>query len=185
MSTNIYYVYEYLREDGSPYYIGKGKGSRAWEEKYHTIKPPKDESRIHIIKENLSEEEAFSLEKELIKQYGRKDNGTGILRNMTDGGQGCSGRIYSDETRRKISEANKRRVYSEETKLKISNSVKKLWESEEYREAMSESMSKGHLGTTLSDETKNKLSEMNKGEKNPMYGKIPWNKKDKKAAPHE
>ena len=84
---NKYYVYEYLRENGSPYYIGKGSGFRAYCKRPYK---PKDKSRIKIIKDNLTEEEAFNLEINLIKQYGRQDLGTGILKNKTDGGEGCS-----------------------------------------------------------------------------------------------
>ena len=96
------YVYAYLREDGSPYYIGKGKGSRY--RKKHTVKvPPKE--RIEFIKTGLSDDEAVALEIELIAKYGRKDIGTGILRNQTDGGDG--GRNVGPAVRKKISEANK------------------------------------------------------------------------------
>jgi hypothetical protein len=41
----------------------------------------------------------------LIDFWGRKDNGTGILRNLTDGGEGCSGAILSEETKKKISKS--------------------------------------------------------------------------------
>lgn len=84
---NIYYTYAYLREDSTPYYIGKGKGKRAWS-KYHRVHLPSDRTRIQIIKDGLSNEEALALEIELIAKYGRKDLGTGILHNQTDGGDG-------------------------------------------------------------------------------------------------
>lgn len=102
-----YYVYAYLRQDGSPYYIGKGKGQRAWSKNHKGIGVPKDQSKIKMIYENLTEEVAHSLEQKLIAQYGRKDLGTGILHNKTNGGDGSSGRILSEESKNKIRQAAK------------------------------------------------------------------------------
>lgn len=95
-SSNLpprFYVYMYLREDLSPYYIGKGKGDRAWIKHSNEIKPPKDKSRVIITHYNLTEVGTFILERWFIRWYGRKDLGTGILRNKTDGGEGASGCI--------------------------------------------------------------------------------------------
>ena len=94
-----YYTYAYLREDGTPYYVGKGKGNRAYvKHGLHTV-PPKE--RILILKNNLTEEDAFKHEVYMIAVFGRKDNKSGILWNRTNGGDGTSGAIMSDDFREK------------------------------------------------------------------------------------
>lgn len=100
----MFYVYLYIREDGTPYYVGKGKGKRAYVQGGRPCKTPTDKSRIKIHTDNLTEEQAFSLEKELILAHGRKCDG-GILHNQSLGGEGSSGRIPSKETRNKMSKA--------------------------------------------------------------------------------
>ena len=153
-----YYTYAYLREDKTPYYIGKGKEDRIYS-KQKNIKPPKDKSRILYLKQNLTEEEAFKHEIYMIDVFGRKDLGTGILHNRTDGGEGSSGCIPSEETKRKLSEVNKGKIVSEETRKKISETSKGKTLSEEHIKKISEA-NKGHA---VSEETKRKLSEAHKG----------------------
>jgi len=107
VNLNRFYTYAYLREDRTPYYVGKGSGNRIKYRQRSDIKPPKDKSRIIFLKQNLTEEGAFKHEKYMIAVFGRKNLGTGILHNKTDGGDGSSGWIASDETREKMSILNK------------------------------------------------------------------------------
>jgi hypothetical protein len=163
----MYYTYAYLREDRTPYYIGKGKNNRAYHPHRH-IQVPKDKDKILFLKQNLTEDEAFKHEKYMIAVLGRKDLGTGILRNFTDGGEGTSGRIYSEETKLKISKKHKGKILSEEHRRKISEANKlKPPISEETRKKMSE----WQIGRIFSEQSKMKMSESRTGEKNHFYGK--------------
>lgn len=121
----MFYTYLWLRDDGTPYYVGKGKGNRAFENTNRKVtRRPKDRTRI-LIQEFPSEADAFAAEAFLIQYYGRKDLQTGCLQNRTSGGEGSSGRKQSTECKRKISlgcknsPRNKGKHHSAETKVKM------------------------------------------------------------------
>ena len=123
-----FYVYAYLREDGTPYYIGKGSGRRAWK---HTsreaIHPPKDIPRVILLEKNLTEVGAFALERRIIRWYGRKDNNTGILRNKSDGGDGSSGYKHTEEAKRASSISNRSTYAKPETMERYTESMQAVW----------------------------------------------------------
>ena len=113
-SERRFLVYAFLRSQDSktgprysPYYIGKGTERRMFEKCGRIVPAPADPIYIVVIQDKLTEREAFNLEIFCIKLYGRVQTGTGILRNRTDGGDGPSGMIMSEETRKKMSEARR------------------------------------------------------------------------------
>jgi hypothetical protein len=189
---NTFYTYAYMRRyNKTPYYIGKGSNGRAYGN-HGFIPVPKDKSRIIFLKTNLTEGEAFMHEIYMISILGRKDLGTGILLNRTNGGEGQSGRIYSEEsrqkmkdshtgktlsdkTKQKLSELNTGKTLSEEHKRKISKTHKGITHTEETKRKLSE-IKKGctspNKGKPMSEEQKRKLSEINKGSKHPMFGRM-------------
>lgn len=145
MSNNIFYVYQYLREDGTPFYIGKGSKDRINENHEPWITIPSPEYR-QIIKDNMSEQDAFDFELSLIKKYKRKIDG-GILENKKlSRWVAQAGWKHSDETKRKISEKNSGKIRSDEQRKnykgtntvehseKVRQAVKKLWNDPIYKE---------------------------------------------------
>jgi hypothetical protein len=172
VNPNRFYTYAYLREDKTPYYIGKGKGYRLSNRKKKDIKPPKDKSRIIFLKKNLTEEEAFKHEIYMIAVFGRKDLGTGILLNRTNGGDGCSGLIHSPETKAKMSYMRKGennplygKTHSPDTKQKMRDAKKNI------KPETREKQSAAQKGRTHSPETRAKMSASQKGKNHPNYGK--------------
>lgn len=121
----MFYTYLWLRENGTPYYVGKGSGNRAfrWHERIGRS-PSRD--RI-IVQEWPTEEDSFAAEKFLISYYGRKDQGTGCLANLTDGGEGAAGAIpyvRTPEHKQQIQERMAGRVLSEQAKLNMKNAAR-------------------------------------------------------------
>lgn len=175
-------LYRHIRLDkDEPFYIGIGiSEKRAYSNKnrtnyWHNIANKGYD--IEILFDNLSYDNAKKKEIEFINLYGRIDLGTGILCNMTNGGDGSNGFKHSKEALIKIGEKSKGRIKtpeqiekwrnntnfkkSLEVREKISNSLTGRKHTEERKE----NQRKAQLGKKLSEETKKKLSEYWKGRK--------------------
>lgn len=114
-----FYVYQYLNEDGTPFYIGKGSKNRINESHSPWLEIPSAEYR-KIIKDNLTEQEAFDLEIELIIKYGRKIDG-GILENKKlSRWVAQAGWNHSEESKKKISEKNSGKVRTDKQRKNYS-----------------------------------------------------------------
>jgi hypothetical protein len=112
VNLNRFYTYAYLREDRTPYYIGKGNGRRIYDKNGRPCNKPKNKLRIIFLKQNLTEEDAFKHEKYMIALFGRKDLGTGILYNKTNGGDGCSGLIHNEESKKKMASGKNKKYWN-------------------------------------------------------------------------
>ena len=117
-----YYTYAYLREDRTPYYVGKGKGYRLYDKKHKVGVPTKN--RIIYLKQNLTEEEAFKHEIYMIAVFGRKDLGTGILHNKTAGGEGSSNIIRTKEHMNALMKGRANYSFTDKVKQQISRTLK-------------------------------------------------------------
>ena len=153
-----FYTYAYLREDGSPYYVGKGKGDRAFSTQRRN--KPLCNSKIVFLRKNMSEKDALKHECKIIKFFGRKDLGTGILRNRTDGGEGISGHKFSDESRARISLANKGKKRTKEHKAnyRLANLGKKLTDETKAKMSLAMMGNTNRLGKKHTEETKARMS---------------------------
>ena len=160
-----HYVYRLKTSDGEIIYIGKGSGTRMFKlvqiangnslaKKRNSKLYNKISSVIRIggyvfpevIFESENESDCLNMEIKLIREIGKQN-----LCNLTDGGEGTSGYLLSEETKRKISVARTgvKRMFSAQHRFHISQALK------------------GHScpwkGKTLSEETKRKMSVSGKG----------------------
>jgi hypothetical protein len=128
-----FYVYVHKRaDDGSVFYVGKGSGSRRWKDRHgrniHWKRIVKKHGFIaEIVYDNIPEEEAFSLEKSMIAQYGTINKKNGRLCNMSEGGEGPSGIYPSEETKRKIIKSLTGKRRTEEQRANLSKVQKEVW----------------------------------------------------------
>ncbi len=140
-----FFKYDSLELDHEPFYIGKGQKERLFDHisesigNRKTIRNSRKHNKIKKIFENglqpiiikihdkISEEECLILEKKFINLIGRQDLDKGPLTNHTDGGEGTSGYIFTEQDKIKMSEAQKKTInhstrgkkFSEETKEKL------------------------------------------------------------------
>jgi hypothetical protein len=142
-------LYRHIRLDtNQPFYVGIGKTEkRAYSIGRNAMWKniiSKTEYRVDIVLTDLTWEEACQKEREFIELYGRRDKGTGPLVNMTGGGDGGYGMIQSDEAREKIRQfqlsLNKKgkpgRVWTEESRKKLSTTLTGFKHSDEAKEKM-------------------------------------------------
>lgn len=186
------YVYRHIRLDTNKvFYIGIGKTPYRLKSKqgrndlWHRI-ADKAGFRAEIIKDNLSWEAAAALEIKLIKQYGRINNKTGVLANMTDGGDGNLGLRHSKEALEKIAAASRGRIgywkgkkvpkeILDKIKRKTGPNIKLRGKthSDESKKRMSLSHIgiRRNVGVPFTDDRKKKISESKKGKAPPNKGK--------------
>lgn len=147
----MFYIYALFRPNGIVCYIGKGKGYRI--NRHEQMAARKDiNCNPHlaniiknaggllpkvIIRDSLTEEEAFALEILFIKVIGREIHG-GPLVNMTNGGDGVSGLVFSDESKEKISGMSKKFWDDSVNKARMKDIHLKAWANPERRKRASE-----------------------------------------------
>lgn len=152
-----FYTYIHRRaDDGKVFYVGKGRGKRAWSRYRRNQYWLRTEARhglhVEIVAHWSTEREAFDHEKLLIALYRAANH---PLSNLTDGGDGPSGYRHTDETRALF----RARKISDEHRAKVSAANRGLIRSDEFRAKVSA----GLTGRPVSAETRAKLSAAHKG----------------------
>jgi hypothetical protein len=164
----MYYVYAYLRaSDNTPYYIGKGKNKRVFS-KHLGISVPNDKTKIVFLEKNLSNVGACALERRYILWYGRKDLGTGILLNRTEGGDGNTGTRSKEwcenHSKKMMGENNPSKRIEVKNKQKLVD--KSYMKTDAYRKKLSDAKKgKPNLklrGRIITEEHRKKISDTKK-----------------------
>jgi hypothetical protein len=160
-----FFVYIHKRAtDGKIFYVGKGcryrhKSKWARSQHWHNI-VNKYGYTIEIVKNGLSEQEAFELEIKLIAKY----NSTGLC-NRTIGGEGASGVIVSDETKAKL----KAQRLKPEWRANLSKIAKERFIDKDFRLAHKERVKRQMQDPVIKQKISNSLIERFK---NPLERKL-------------
>lgn len=172
MSANCFYVYLHRRRvSGLVFYVGKGHGARAYSHKsrnahWKSIVAKDDGHIVDIAADGLDEELAFFAETELIDQMRR----IGVkLANLTEGGDGPKGRVFSEESKLKM--RAKRMSTESREKMRAAKIGRPL--SDVHKQKLSESLKKSEFvrtrpdmsGFTHSEESRAKMSDAKLGMK--------------------
>lgn len=179
----MHYVYRHIRKDTDEvFYVGKGstvpnkytqlsryyraynlQGRSDWWKRI----VDKAGYEVEIIFESDCEDIIFEKEKEFIELYGRRDLGKGTLVNLTNGGEGESGRVFTEEHRRRLSESKKGvpRNLSNETLERLSKRVR--GEKNYFYGKRLAGEANGFYGKKHTEEF---LDKHLRGKANPMYG---------------
>lgn len=175
------YVYGEYEFDYEPFYVGKGKGKRAYKHFQGNIDNSYFDRKIKKIQklcnhnpyvilynENLFENDALLFETLMITKIGREDLKLGPLCNHTNGGDGVSGRKHTEEELEKLRKASTGRKHTEESKKKMSEQRKgenNCNYHKNFTEEHRKNMSKAAKNKIVTEETRKKLSKANKGRK--------------------
>ena len=169
----IYYVYAYLRSSANtPYYIGKGKGTRAFID-HGRISTPKDTSKIVFLETRLSNVGACALERRYIRWYGRKNiDPNGILHNVCEGGEGNSSprstvqKQKMQEGAKKYWTKNRRQRRSDKMKEELDSNSLMSW-----NKSPDKTHPRGMLGKHHTEITKDALRSKRQGKRyEEIYG---------------
>lgn len=169
---NDYYVYEHIRLDNNTcFYVGKGHGNRCnyySRNEHHDRIADKVGMKVNIVRDNLSEDDAYRLERELIHHYvfdlgygidiigyNNNINENGHLTNHTFGGDGSYGMVHSEEWRKQHSVD----MTGENNPMYGVN----IWDT---------------YSNDKKNEIRSRLSELNSKENNNMYGISPKERMD-------
>lgn len=149
-----FYTYYHTRNDtGKVFYVGKGKGKRAWRmgrNPHWSNIAKKHGHTVHIAARWVTEDEAFDHEKRLIECL--KELNVSLV-NMTDGGEGTSGHKHSTESKKAISAAFKGKPKTPEHSKKVAEALT------------------GRIGKPFSPESKAKRSKLFTGDGNGFFGR--------------
>ena len=178
------YVYCYLRAQngeapaGTPFYVGVGKrGDRATEQNNHRVKLPTDRRLIRVLRSGLSKEEARDWERFYISRFGRLDKGTGVLRNLTPGGDGVT--EWTPAMRKALSTklrevAKKPGAFAkpDHWRKKMSKLLTGRKADSNARQAMSVAQKKRFKEQEVSQATREKISKANSGRRRTAQAKM-------------